>query len=212
MVLVGLIPLSFESPMNSTIDQQGNYQNPSLGIGFHIPEGWLVQEPKKIQPNAPDIAVVAPYSGAFTPSISFIVEKANGSSLEDFFESKKNQLLASQQNVTFLSEQNNTIDGYKTKIMIIREDFALQGEKIMIKFKQAFVLANDNFYTITYANEEKNFDSYQSNYDGLLNSITFGNTQNTFGIDSWFYVIGIGAAIAAGAILLKRKKKRSKVE
>lgn len=208
LILVGLIPSSSASSLNSTLDQQGNYLNPSLGIGLRVPEGWIVQEPKKTEQGAPDIAVVAPYSGEFTPSISFTVEKANGTSLDDYFENKKNQIVKEtrSQSVAFLSEQDSTISGYKTKIVILREDFTTtQQQNIVIKFKEAFVLANDRFYTITYANEEKNFDTSLSNYDNLLNSITLTNSQNSLGINPWFLIGGIGTAVAIGTTLVIRK-------
>jgi len=209
LVLFSLLPNSFAKSLNSTLNEQGNYLNPSLGIGFQAPEGWIVQEPKKSQSGAPDIAVVAPYSDEFTPSISFTVEKANSMSLDDYFENKKNQIIkdAQSQNVSFLSEQDSTIDGYGTKIIIIKEDFIEQGQSVPIKFKQAIVLADDNFYTVTYANLEKNFDASLSNYDALLNSITFTNSQNSLGMGLWYLIAGIITAIAIGAILVIRKKK-----
>jgi hypothetical protein len=208
-MLSGLLPSSFASSLNTTLDEQGNYLNPSLGIGFQAPEGWIVQEPKKSQLGAPDIAVVAPYSGEFTPSISFIVEKANGISLDNYFENKKSQIIksAQSQNVSFLSEQNSIIDGHNAKIVIIKEDFTEQGQSVTIKFKQAFVLADDDFYTITYANLEKNFDASLSAYDTLLSSITFSNSQNSLGMVIWLLIGGIGAAITIGTILVIRKKR-----
>ncbi|MGI0069863.1 MAG: hypothetical protein ACREA3_02810 [Nitrosotalea sp.] len=209
LILVSLIPSSFASSQNSTLDEQGNYLNPSLGIGFQAPEGWIVQEPKKTQPGAPDIAIVGPFSGEFTPSISFVVEKSNGTLLNDYFESKKSQILknAQFQDVSFLSEQNNTINGYNAKIAIMKENFTTQGQSTIIKFKQAIVLANDNFYTITYANEEKNFDASISNYDSILNSITFTNSQNSLGTGFWLSMGGIGAVIAIGVILVIKRKR-----
>ena len=208
-MLSDLLPSSFASSLNSTLDEQGNYLNPSLGIGFQAPEGWIVQEPKKSQSGAPDIAVVAPYSGEFTPSISFIVEKANGTSLDNYFENKKSQIIksAQSQTISFLFEQNSTIGGHNAKIVIIKENFTEQGQSVPIKFKQAFVLTNDNFYTITYANLEKNFDSSLSNYDALLNSITFTNSQNSLGTSLWLIIGGIGTAIAIGTVLVIRKKR-----
>lgn len=209
LILASLLPNSFASSLNSTLDEQGNYLNPSLGIGFQTPEGWIVQEPKKSQSGAPDIAVVAPYSGEFTPSISIIVEKANGISLDNYFENKKSQIIkdAQSQNVSFLSEQDSTIGGYNAKIIIIKENFTEQGQSVPIKFKQAFVLTDDYFYTITYANLEKNFDASLSSYDTLLNSITFTNSQNFLRMGLWLIIGGTGAAIAIGVILVIRKKR-----
>jgi len=209
LILTNLFPSSFASQLNSTLNEQGNYLNPSLDIGFQVPQGWLVQEPKKSQSGAPDIAVVAPYSSEFTPSISFVVEKANGTSLESYFESKKSQIIkdAQSKNVSFLSEQDSIIGGYNAKIIIIKENFTEQGISAPIKFKQMFVLADDNFYTITYANLEKNFDASLSSYNALLNSITFTNLQHSLGMDIWLVIGGIGGAIAIGILLVIRKKR-----
>ena len=208
-MLFSLIPSSFAISQNSTLDEQGNYQNPSLGIGFQAPQGWIVQEPKKSQSGAPDIAVVAPYSDEFTPSISFIVEKTNGVSLDSYFENKKSQIIknAQSQNISLLSEQDNTIGGYNAKIIILKENFTEQGQSVPIKFKQAYVLAGDNFYSITYANLEKSIDVSVSDYDTLLNSITFTSSQNPIGTNLWFLVGGIGAAIVIGAIVVIRRKR-----
>jgi peptidyl-prolyl cis-trans isomerase B (cyclophilin B) len=202
LILTGLVPYSYASSQN--------YLNPSLGLGFHIPEGWLVQELNKTQPDAPDIAIVAPYSVEFTPSISFSVEKADGASLDNYFENKKNQIVkdTSSQNVTFLSEQDITIDGYNAKTAILSEGFTTQGHNILIKFKEAFVLANNRFYVIIYANEAKNFDASLSSYDTLLGSIIFTNEQNSLGTSPWLPIGVVGAAIAIGAILVIKKWKK----
>ena len=209
LILSSIFSNSFAISQNSTLDEQGNYLNPSLGIGFQAPEGWTVQEPKKSQSGAPDIAIVAPYSDEFTPSISFIVEKANGTSLDNYFENKKSNISKNtlSQNISFLSEQDSSIDGYNTKIITIKEDFTEQGQSTPIKFKQAIILANDNFYTITYANLEKNFNASLSSYNTLLTSVTFTNSQKSLGMNLWFLIGGMGAAIVIGAILIKKRSR-----
>jgi hypothetical protein len=208
LLLVGFVPNSLASSQNSTLDSQGNYANPSLGITFQAPEDWTVQEPKKSQPNAPDIAVIAPYSNGFPSSISINVEKADGTSLDDYVKNKISQLTSSNQsnNIVFLSEQNGTIDGFAAKTALLLENFTSQNGSNMIKFKQVIVLANDEFYTITYANEEKNFDNDLPSYDQLLNSITFVNNDKS----SWLDYVSIGivaGALIVGLVIIKRKRK-----
>jgi hypothetical protein len=208
LLLVSFVPNSLAISENSTLDSQGNYANPSLGIAFQAPEGWTVQEPKKSQPNAPDIAVIAPYSNGLTSSISFIVEKANGTSLDDYVKNKISQLSNGNQsnNIAFLSEQDGTIGGFAAKTSLLQENFTSQNGSNMIKFKQVIVLANDEFYTITYANEEKNFDSDLPSYDQLLNSITFVNNN----MSSWLDYVSIGivaGALIVGLVIIKRKRK-----
>ncbi|MGI0086991.1 MAG: PsbP-related protein [Nitrosotalea sp.] len=208
LLLVSFVPNSLAISQNSTLDSQGNYANTSLGITFHAPEGWTVQEPKKYQPNAPDVAMIAPYSNGFSSSISVNVEKANGTSLDDYVKNKITQLTSTNQpnNITLLSEQDGTVDGISAKTLLFQENFTLQNNSNVIKFKQAIALANDNFYTITYANEEKNFDSDLPSYAQLLDSIKFVN-NNTF---SWLDYVSIGIVVGAlivGMVIIKRKRK-----
>lgn len=209
LILSSSIQSSYAISQNSTLDSEGNYANPSLGITFLAPPGWTVQEPKRLQPDAPDIAVISPYSSGFTASISISVEKANGTSLDNYVKNKKTQLVTNNQsnNITFLSEQSDIIGGLAAKTSVLEENFTSQNSSNVIKFKQVIVQANDNFYTITYANDEKNFDTDLSSYDQLLNSVKFVNSNTSFPFD--YLSIGIvGIALAGGVIItIKRKKK-----
>lgn len=211
LLLVTLVPNSFASTQNSTLDSQGNYANPSLGVAFQAPAGWTVQEPKKSQPSAPDIAVIAPYSSGFTASISFSVENANGTSLDNYFENKKNQLMYNDKpnDITLLSEQDDAVNGIAAKTLLLEENFTSQGNNNAIKFKQYIILANEKFYTITYANLASNFDSDLPNYEQVLNSVKFENTDTSFLFD--YVSIGIvGGALAVGvAIAIRRRKSHS---
>ncbi len=207
MILTGFIPNIFASSQNSTLDYQGNYANPSLGITFQAPAGWTVQEPKKSQPDAPDVAVIAPYSNGFTASISINVENATGVSLENYIKNKKTQLMTNNHsNITFLSENDDTISSLSAKTLLIEENFTAQNITNVIKFKQTTVLSNDKFYTITYANDAKNFDAYLTSYDQLLNSIKFAN-NTSFSFD--YVSIGIVAAAVAGGVIITVRKKKS---
>ncbi|NHI02771.1 hypothetical protein DYY67_1847 [Candidatus Nitrosotalea sp. TS] len=208
LLLISFVPSSLAASQNSTLDSQGNYANPSLGITFQAPAGWTVQEPKKSQPNAPDIAVIAPYSTGLVSSISFIVEKANGTSLDDYVKNKINGLTSSNQsgNIALLSEQDGTIGGAAAKTLLLQENFVSQNSSSVIKFEQAIVLANDQFYTITYASEEKNFDGDLPNYEQLLGSIKFVGSDTSSWLD--YASIGIVAgALAVGLVMVKRKRK-----
>ena len=208
LLLASFVPSSLAASQNSTLDSQGNYANPSLGITFQAPAGWTVQEPKKSQPNAPDIAVIAPYSTGLVSSISFIVEKANGTSLDDYVKSKINGLTSSNQsgNIALLSEQDGTIGGAVAKTLLLQENFVSQNSSSVIKFEQAIVLANGQFYMITYASEEKNFDGDLPSYDQLLGSIKFVGSDTS----SWLDYVSIGTvagALVVGLVIVKRKRK-----
>ncbi len=211
LLLVSFVPNSLVEAQNSTLDSQGNYANPSLGITFQAPEGWTVQEPKKSQLGAPDIAVIAPYSNGFTASITFSIEKSNGASLDDYIKNKKSQLIYgnNSNDITFLSEQNSTINGFAAKTSLLEENFTTNESNNVIEFKQSVVLANENFYTITYANIANNFDSDLPNYDQMLNSVKFVNTDMSFLSDYVPIGIVVGALAVGAIITIKRRKNHS---
>ena len=209
--VAGCFQDSFGATLNSTVDSNGNYVNPSLGISFHAPPGWAVEEPKNVQPDAPDVAVIAPYSNGFTASISLTVEKSNVTTLDGYVKSKVGQLEKSNQTgaVVLLSEQDGTLAGLPAKVLLLQENFTSNGTSNAVKFKQTVVKTDDKIYTMTYANDKGDFDSGLSNYDALLASTKFGNGGESFPFD--YLSIGIvGVALAAGMIMTMRKKRADK--
>lgn len=209
LLILFSIPNSLAISQNSTLDSQGNYANPTLGISFQAPPGWTVEEPKKSDSSAPDVAVIAPYSNGFTASISFVVEKSNGISLDDYIKNKESQLTGNQSNdITFISEQDKIISGFPAKVILLQENFSSPGTGDAVEFKQTVLQANDKFYTVTYANEKKNFDSDLPSYEQLLATIKIGNNDSSSTLD--YLSIGIvGIAVAAG-VVIKRKNTRLK--
>lgn len=207
LIIIGFAQNSFASSQNSTLDSQGNYASPSLGISFQAPSGWTVEEPKKSDPSAPDIAIIAPYSAGFTSSVSFIVEKSNGTSLDDYVKNKQAQLVNNpSNNVTLLSVQHSSMGGLPTIVSLMQENFSSQGSNNVVEFKQTVIQANDKFYTITYASEKSNFNSDLSSYDQLLNSTKFTNDDLSF-FD--FLSIGIVVTAVIGGMTIMKKKSRS---
>lgn len=193
---------------NSTLDSQGNYANPSLGIAFQAPPGWTVQEPKKYQSDAPDVALIAPYSNGFIASISVSVEKANGTLLGDYVKKENNLLLGTNNTggIKFVSTEDGTVGGLAAKISQIEENFSSQGSNNVVKFKQAIVLADDKFYTISFADEKREFDSNLPAYDQMLSTVKFTGEDS---VNLEYLSIGIIASVlAVAATVAIRKKKR----
>lgn len=200
---------SYAISQNSTLDDQGNYANPTLGISFQAPQGWTVQEPKKYQPEAPAVAIIAPYSSGFTASISLDVEKANGTTLANFVEGRKSILAEGNQsdNITFLSEQNSTLGGAPAETSTFEEKFGGQNNTYMIKFEQVIAQAGGNFYTITYANDVKDFDTYLPSFEQVLSSMKLGGNNLVLPIDYLSFAV-VGVALAVGVMFVIRKKRR----
>lgn len=199
---------SYAADQNSTLDSQGNYANSALGIYFQAPAGWTVEEPKKSDASAPDVAVIAPYSSGFTASISITVDQANGTSLADYVKNKEQRLLAGNQSasISFLSEQDSTVGGLPAKTSLLEETFPSHSGNSTIRFEETAVLANDKIYTLTYANDKGNFASDLPNYEQVLSSVKFGNAGSVV-----FDTLPMGivaAALAGGGLIVYRSRRR----
>ena len=212
LFFASLVPQIFASS-NST-EETGNYANQQLGFSFHPPDNWTVQELKKTQSNAPDVAVVGTKIEGFAPAISISVENSNGTSLEEHVKDQKAQLQPAVDagRLIFLSNENKKINGYDAYISESKGEFISQNQGFIIKFKEAIISANDKFYAITYVNQEKYFDNDLQSFDEVLNSfqIVSNNSSTNFTFE-----IGIGITIAVGigavaGILIKRKRSIKK--
>ena len=202
---------SYASQQNSTLDSQGNYANPSLGFSFQAPAGWTVEEPKKSQPGAPDVAVIAPYSAGFTASISFSVAETNGTSLVDYTMAQERELAAGNQsgNILLLSQEDSSVEGFPAKTYLIEEKYSPQEENGTVKFKQDIIDANNKFYTITYANVKNDFEAGLPQYAQLLGTIKFESGQSSPISD--YIPIGIAAtALVGGGIVVYMRKRHAR--
>jgi peptidyl-prolyl cis-trans isomerase B (cyclophilin B) len=209
------VPQIFASS-NST-EETGNYANQPLGFSFHPPDNWTVQELKKTQPNAPDVAVVGPKVEGFAPVISISVENSNGTSLEEYAKDQKARLQPAVDagRFIFLSDETKKINGYDAEISESKGEFLSQNQGFIIKFKEAIISANDKFYAITYANQEKHFDDELQNFNDVLNSFQIVSNKINEPSTNFTSGIGIGIAIAicigiAVGILIKGKNHLKK--
>jgi len=209
LLFVGLIPQIFASS-NST-KETGNYANQQLGFSFHPPDNWTVQELKKTQPNAPDVVVVGTKIEGFAPAISVSVMNSNGTSLEEYVKDEKARLQPAVDagRLIFLSNETKKINGYDTEISESKGEFLSQNQGFIIKFKEAIISANDKFYAITYANQERHFDDELQTFNDALNSFQIVSNKSNESSTNLTFEIGIGIAIAIGmatVILIKKGK------
>jgi len=152
----------------------GEYSNEELGFSATFPDGWLIQEPKKSNPVAPDVAAVGPKIGDFNPTISVSIIDREGKSLDDRINEVKESLQEAIDlgQLEILSEENLVIDGRDAHSITTMGAFVTAGGVTKINFKETTILGSDKFYAITYANGENNFDENLSQYDESLNSFT----------------------------------------
>ena len=195
-----------------TLDEEGNYYNTLFDFSFKAPEGWTVQEPEKTQPEAPDVVVVGPVIDEFTPVVSFLVEDSNGISLDTHVtETKKNlQPLIDAGRLQIISEEDKKIKNYDTHVTEARGGFVAKDKIFIIKYQEIVFKTNSKFYTLTYTNQEKHFDSYLATFNNIIDSFEPTSQNSSTGFP-YEYGIGIGIAgvIAAAIFVVKRKKKSS---
>ena len=97
--------------LHYTLDEQGNYSNILYGFSFHAPQGWLVQEPQKTQPETPDAVVIGPKNDGFNTIVSFLVEVKNGTLLEQHVKDTRTNLqpIIDAGRLEILSEEKKNI-------------------------------------------------------------------------------------------------------
>lgn len=197
-----------------TLDDEGNYYNTLFGFSFKAPEGWVVQEPEKTQPETPDVVVVGPVIDEFTPVVSFLVEDSNGISLDAHItQTKKNlQPLIDAGRLQIISEENKKINNHDTHVTEARGGFVAKDKIFIIKYQETVFKIDDKFYTLTYTNQEKNFDSYLPIFYNIMDSFeptsTTKNPSTNFPYE-YGIAIGIAGVIAVTIFVIKRRKKVS---
>ncbi|MGI0008606.1 MAG: peptidylprolyl isomerase [Nitrosopumilaceae archaeon] len=208
----------------STLNE-GNYTNTLFGFSFQAPQGWSVQEPQKTQPETPNVVAIGQQNDEFNPVIAFLVEDKNGTSLEQHVKGTRTNLqpIIDAGRLEILSEEKKNIEGFNAHVTEAKGGFAARDKIFIIKYKE-IVLENDNkFYTITYTNQEKNFDSDLTAFNNVLDSfkttskpktesqVTDLSPKTDIGMNntSIGIAVGIGAAIAIGAVVVVKRKKKS---
>lgn len=195
------------------IDEQGNYLNTLYGFSFHVPEGWLVQEPEKTQPKTPDVAVVGPIIDGFPSYISFLVLNSNGTTLENYISDTRKVLqpFIDEKKLEITSSHNTDFKKNKAYDTFGNYSFATQNKIFELKFHEILIENNGKFYIITYTNQEKNFEPNLKTFNDVLDSFQFSSKSQEEPQIYAYAGIGIGIAIAAVvAVIILTKKKNLK--
>ena len=150
------------------------YSSDKFGFSVKFPTGWSVQEPEKTHPNTPDVAAVGPNTGGFNPKISISIKESDSRTLEKHIEETKITLkpVIDSGQMSILSEEMTIIDGKKAYQMISAGNFTTNSGFFIVKFEEVILEANNQFFAITYANSEQNFDNDLKHFDDTLNTFT----------------------------------------
>lgn len=222
-------PLNLDEPeriiLYSTFND-GNYSNTLHGFSFQAPQGWTLQEPQKMQPETPDVVILGPRTDEFNSVIAFLIEDKNRTSLEQHVkDTRKNlQPIIDAGRLEILSEENKNIKGFNAYVTDAKGGFTVRDKIFIIKYKEIVLESDSKFYTITYTNQEKDFDPGLIAFNNILDSFKISSKQKTESsaidfsseTDISMNNVGIGIAIAIGAaaiaiaVVIKIKKKSIK--
>ena len=64
------------------------YQSTEHEIKLTVPEGWLLQEQDKTQPDSPDVVAVGPKTGLMNPVISLTIKESNQRTFDELISEK----------------------------------------------------------------------------------------------------------------------------
>ena len=180
-----------------TPTEVGPYTNEKLGITFDAPEGWLIQEPEKTDPFVPDLVLVGSQINGFNPAISITVDLRNERSLNEKI-IQSNEFLQDaidSGQLEIISEEKTTINGMEASQKNAKGEFVMSGVTANIIFREVILVTSDNFYTITYSNEENNFNDNL----GKLNNILYSFSIQSEVVNSNGEPPGGGCLIATAA-------------
>ena len=160
--------------------EAGPYTNEKFGITFDAPEGWLIQEPEKTDPSVPDLVLIGSQVNGYNPAISITIDPRGERSLDDKIiqsnEFLQNAIDSGQ--VEIISEEKTTINGIEAFQKSALGKFTLSGNPTNISFREIILATPDNFYTITYSNEESIFNNNLGEFNDVVYSFSAESENN----------------------------------
>ena len=163
-----------ERTTTSTINSSSNelYQNKALDIEFKVPQGWVLQQPEKIDENSPDVVAVGPKVGPINPVISLTISNTNGKNIDDLIKEKAEFLknATASGNLEIISQEKSTINEKQAYVTNARGNFTSNKESYNVKFREVIISTGNKFYIFAYSNGVDNFDDQVSKFEEAVNS------------------------------------------
>ena len=148
------------------------YQSTEHEIKLTVPEGWLLQEQDKSQPNSPDVVAVGPKTGIMNPVISLTIQESNQRTFDELISEKLETIkpVIESGELKISSQKKMTINEYDAYVTEAEGLFSANGEKYNVQFKEIMFYDNEKFYTLAYSNGVDDFDSQLPRFDNTVNS------------------------------------------
>jgi len=164
-------PERTQSPVTpSTGNQQ--YQSTEHEIKLSVPEGWLLQEQDKTQPDSPDVVAVGPKTGVINPVISLTIQESNQRTFDELISEKLESIksVIETGELKINSHKKMTINEYDAYVTEAEGLFLSNGEKYNVQFKEIIFYDNKKFYTLAYSNGADDFDSQLPKFNETIES------------------------------------------
>lgn len=159
------------SPRPSPNKISGNvYSNPTLGISFNIPSGWIqdtdIEESTLFNsPETPDNTETQLRS-----SFSFGIQSTLETNNLDTYAQSANGSRASQfQNYTVISSVKEKLGGQDAYI----DDYTISIEGFIVRQRQVYTLRDNKAYIFTFTSSPNNWEKDLGVYDSIRNSFSF---------------------------------------
>ena len=148
------------------------YENKALDIVFNVPEGWLLQQPKKTNENSPDVVAVGPKVGPINPVFSLTISNAKGKTLDDLIKEKDEFLKKALKsgNLEIISQEKSTVNEKQAYVTNARGLFQSNGTSYNVQFREVIISTPEKFYTFSYSNGVDNFTDQISRFEESVNS------------------------------------------
>ena len=148
------------------------YESAEHGIAFSAPEGWLLQQPDKTQPNSPDVVAVGPKIGEINPVISLTVQQTNQRSLDDLISEKMDTIkpVIESGELNIISQEKITVHRNEAFAIDAEGNFSSNGQSYNVKFREIMVYGTEKFYSLSYSNGINEFDSQLPRFEETVDS------------------------------------------
>jgi len=157
------------------------YKSEKLGISFIPPTGWLMQEPDKSQPGAPDVIAVGPKSGTIPPVISLTVIDGKGRTIDEKINELNDFLKPSIEKgeLQIINQEKKSINGKDAYVIDAKGKYQANNSTLNVRFSEIIVAANDKFYSFDYSNDENFYDSQLSKFQDTISSFALLEPKTT---------------------------------
>ena len=133
-------PERTQSPITSSTGNQ-KFESTEHGVSVSFPEGWLLQQPNKIQENSPDVVAVGPKIGTINPVISLTIQQTNQKTMIELILEKTETLRApvNEGSLKVISQEEKIINGNDAFVINAIGLFSLNNEDVDVQFKEVMI-------------------------------------------------------------------------